>query len=38
MTEVIHRAGPCNVMEDVEFAMLTWVARYNAQRLMDPLG
>lgn len=36
--EVIHRAGPWKGMEDVEFATLTWVAWYNTQRLMEPLG
>ena len=37
-TEVIHQNGPWKGLEDVEFAMLTWVAWYNTQPLMEPLG
>jgi transposase InsO family protein len=37
-TEVIRRGGPWRGIEDVEFATLTWVAWYNAHRLLEPLG
>jgi hypothetical protein len=37
-TEVIRRRGPWRGIEDVEFATLTWVAWYNAHRLLQPLG
>ncbi len=36
--EVIHRDGPWRGLEDVEFATLAWVAWFNTQRLMEPLG
>ena len=36
--EVIHHLGPWKGLEDVEFATLEWVAWYNSQRLMQPLG
>lgn len=36
--EVIHHLGPWKGLEDVEFATLEWVAWYNSQRLMEPLG
>jgi len=36
--EVIHRAGPWRGFEDVEYATLEWVAWFNTQRLLAPLG
>lgn len=36
--EVIHHLGPWKGLEDVEYATLEWVAWYNSQRLMEPLG
>lgn len=36
--EVIYHLGPWKGLEDVEFATLEWVAWYNRQRLMEPLG
>jgi putative transposase len=36
--EVIYHLGPWKGLEDVEFATLEWVAWYNSQRLMEPLG
>ncbi len=36
--EVIYHLGPWKGVEDVEYATLEWVAWYNAQRLMGPLG
>ena len=37
-TEVIHRKGPWRGPADVEFATLEWVAWFNTQRLLEPLG
>jgi transposase InsO family protein len=37
-TEVIHRRGPWRSFEDVEYATLEWVAWFNTQRLLEPLG
>jgi transposase InsO family protein len=37
-TEVIHRRGPWRGFEDVEYATLEWVARFNTQRILEPLG
>jgi len=37
-TEVIHRRGPWRGFDDVEYATLTWVAWFNQQRLLAPLG
>ena len=36
--EVIHRRGPWRGLDEVEYATLEWVAWYNSQRLMGPLG
>ena len=36
--EVIHRDGPWRSLEQVEFATLEWVAWFNTQRVMEPLG
>ena len=36
--EVIHRRGPWKSRESVELATLEWVAWYNHERLMQPLG
>lgn len=36
--EVIHHQGPWKSLEDVEYATLLWVAWYNSERLMGPLG
>ena len=37
-TEVIHRHGPWRGFEDVEIATLEWVAWFNQERLLEPLG
>jgi transposase InsO family protein len=37
-TEVIRRRGPWRNLEEVEFATLEWVAWYNQDRLLEPLG
>lgn len=37
-TEVIRHAGPWRGLEEVEFATLAWVAWFNTQRLLAPLG
>ena len=36
--EVIHRNGPWRAFDDVEYATLEWVAWFNTQRLLEPLG
>lgn len=36
--EVIHRDGPWRGFDDVEYATLEWVAWFNSQRLLEPLG
>ena len=36
--EEIRRRGPWKGVEEVEFATLEWVARYNTRRLLEPLG
>ncbi len=37
-TAVIRRRGPWRRCEDVEYATLEWVAWFNTQRLLEPLG
>ena len=37
-TEVIRRRGPWRSLEDVEFATLVWVAWFNTERLLEPIG
>ena len=37
-TEVIRRDGPWRGFDDVEYATLEWVAWFNTQRLLEPLG
>jgi putative transposase len=37
-TEVIRQAGPWRGLDDVEYATLQWVAWFNTQRLLEPLG
>jgi len=37
-TEVIRRGGPWPSLEAVEFATLEWVAWFNTQRLLEPIG
>jgi len=37
-TEVIQRRGPWKGFEDVEYATLEWVAWFNTQRILEPLG
>jgi putative transposase len=37
-TEVIYRDGPWRGFDDVEYATLEWVAWFNTQRLLEPLG
>jgi len=37
-TELIRPAGPWRGLDDVEYATLEWVAWFNTQRLLEPLG
>jgi putative transposase len=37
-TEVIRRQGPWRNLDHVEYATLDWVAWFNTQRLLEPLG
>ena len=37
-TEVIRHAGPWRGVDDVEYATLEWVAWFNTNRLLEPLG
>jgi len=37
-TEVIRRRSPWRYLDDVEFATLEWVAWFNTQRLLEPIG
>ena len=37
-TELIRQAGPWRGLDDVEYAPLEWVAWFNTQRLLEPLG
>lgn len=37
-TEVIRQRGPWRSFDNVEYATLEWVAWFNQQRLMEPLG
>jgi putative transposase len=37
-TEVIYHDGPWRGLEAVEYATLEWVAWFNSQRLLEPLG
>jgi len=37
-TEVIERCGPWRSVQEVELATLEWVAWFNGQRLLEPLG
>ncbi len=37
-TELIHKDGPWRGFDDVEYATLEYVAWYNTQRLLEPLG
>jgi transposase InsO family protein len=37
-TELIRQAGPWRSLDDVEYATLEWVAWFNTQRLLEPLG
>jgi putative transposase len=37
-TEVIRQAGPWRGLDEVEYATLEWVAWFNTQRLLEPLG
>jgi putative transposase len=37
-TEVIRRRGPWRSLEDVELATLEWVAWFNHNRLLEPIG
>ena len=36
--EVIHRRGPWQSFEAVEFATLEWVDWFNNRRLLEPIG
>lgn len=37
-TEVIRARGPWRTIEDVEFAVLEWLAWFNKHRLLKPIG
>jgi transposase InsO family protein len=37
-TEVIHRQGPWNGLDDVEYATLEWVDWFNHRRILEPIG
>ena len=37
-TEVIHRQGPWNGLDDVEYATLEWVDWFNHRRILQPIG
>jgi transposase InsO family protein len=37
-TEVIRQGGPWRGLDEVEYATLEWVAWFNTQRLLEPLG
>lgn len=37
-TAVIRHAGPWRGLDEVEYAMLAWVAWFNTCRLLAPLG
>ena len=37
-TEVIHRRGPWQSLQSVEYAMLEWVDWFNNRRLLEPIG
>lgn len=37
-TELSGQAGPWRGLDDVEYATLEWVAWFNTQRLLEPLG
>jgi transposase InsO family protein len=37
-TEVIHRRGPWQKLDDVEYATLEWVDWFNNRRLLEPIG
>ncbi len=37
-TEVIRKRGPWRSLDDVEFATLKWVAWFNSERLLGPIG
>lgn len=37
-TELIHHEGPWRGLDDVEYATLEWVAWFNTQRLLEPIG
>ncbi|MBU2605331.1 MAG: integrase core domain-containing protein, partial [Alphaproteobacteria bacterium] len=36
--EVIHRKGPWNSMDAIEYATLIWVDWFNNRRLLGPIG
>ena len=36
--EVIHRQGPWNGLDDVEYATLEWVDWFNHHRILEPIG
>ncbi len=38
LTEVIRPRGPWRALEPVEFATLEWVAWFNHQRILEPIG
>jgi transposase InsO family protein len=37
-TEVIRQQGPWRNLDHVEYATLDWVAWFNTERLLEPLG
>ena len=37
-TELIHRRGPWEGLDDVEYATLEWVDWFNHRRILEPIG
>ncbi|MBS1835271.1 MAG: hypothetical protein JST65_21300 [Acidobacteria bacterium] len=37
-TEVIHQRGPLRTVDDVKYATLAWVDRFNLRRILQPIG
>jgi hypothetical protein len=36
--KLVRQAGPWRGVDEVEYATLEWVAWFNTQRLLEPLG
>ena len=37
-TEIVRKDGPRRSVDDMEFATLGWLASFNDQRLLGPIG